>query len=264
MDSPHQKPQSHHHHYILPTRTALMVGGSLLLLTGVTVAMSHVHLGPLNMLAALAVASIKASLVAVFFMNLRYDKRENAVIFCTSFLFLAIFIVFTCSDLFFRGDVYVKGPLLAQAAGGPGKFKKPWVVTPELVSHGKELFGQQCVSCHGVEGKGDGPAAAALDPHPRNFHQTEGWQNGWKPSQIFYTLQHGARGAMSSYATLPAEGRWALAHFVASLNPQPKTDDTADLAQVGVDSVKGTAGGDEQKSIPIDVAIQILTEKQGT
>ena len=260
MDSQNQKP---HHHYILPNKTALLVGASLLALTGLTVAMSHVHLGRLNMLAALFVAALKASLVAVFFMNLRYDKRENAVIFATSFLFLAIFIVFTSSDLFFRGDVYVKGPLFAQAATGASKFKKPWIGTPELIAHGKELFGQQCVSCHGVEGNGDGPAASSLVPHPRNFHQTEGWQNGWKPSQIFYTLQHGARGAMSSFATLPAEDRWALAHFVAAWNPQPRQDTPADLARVGVDAVKGTAGSEEQKAIPIDVAMHLLVEKDG-
>jgi len=37
------------------------------------------------------------------------------MIFGTSFLFLAIFIVLTSTDLFFRGDVYVKGPLVAAA-----------------------------------------------------------------------------------------------------------------------------------------------------
>ncbi len=35
---------------------------------------------------------------------------------------------------------------------------------------GKELFVKtNCNSCHGMEGKGDGPVAAALDPKPRNF-----------------------------------------------------------------------------------------------
>jgi len=34
---------------------------------------------------------------------------------------------------------------------------------------GKALYAQQCVSCHGASGKGDGPAAVALNPKPRNL-----------------------------------------------------------------------------------------------
>lgn len=35
--------------------------------------------------------------------------------------------------------------------------------------NGKKLFTQFCASCHGTSGKGDGPAAAALNPKPRDF-----------------------------------------------------------------------------------------------
>lgn len=34
---------------------------------------------------------------------------------------------------------------------------------------GKTLFAQDCASCHGPAGKGDGPAAAALNPKPRDL-----------------------------------------------------------------------------------------------
>ena len=34
---------------------------------------------------------------------------------------------------------------------------------------GKETFNTTCASCHGMEGKGDGAAAAALDPKPRDL-----------------------------------------------------------------------------------------------
>ncbi|MCA9547013.1 MAG: c-type cytochrome, partial [Myxococcales bacterium] len=39
----------------------------------------------------------------------------------------------------------------------------------------KTLFTQRCVTCHGAEGKGDGPAGAALNPKPRTFSDAE-WQ----------------------------------------------------------------------------------------
>lgn len=260
MEHPNTK---QHHHYILPTKTAVTVGVCLLILTGITVGMSHIHLGRMNMLAALFVACVKASLVCAFFMNLKHDRRENTVIFLTSFLFLAIFIVLTGTDLFFRGDVNTRRgqPLLAAMTGGPARFKQPWISTPELVAHGKELFGQQCVTCHGADGKGDGPAAAALNPKPRNFHGTDGWVNGWKPSGIFKTLKEGTSRGMASFASLPAEDRWALAHFVAAWNPQPQKDEPADLAKVGIDPTKEGGGASEEATISVEAAIEILSEK---
>ena len=38
---------------------------------------------------------------------------------------------------------------------------------------GKKLYGQFCASCHGQSGKGDGPAAAALNPKPRDHTNKE-------------------------------------------------------------------------------------------
>ena len=41
------------------------------------------------------------------------------------------------------------------------------------VEEGKKLYGQYCASCHGQSGKGDGPAAAALNPKPRDHTDRE-------------------------------------------------------------------------------------------
>ena len=38
---------------------------------------------------------------------------------------------------------------------------------------GKKLYGQFCASCHGLSGKGDGAAAAALNPKPRDHTDKE-------------------------------------------------------------------------------------------
>ena len=42
---------------------------------------------------------------------------------------------------------------------------------PDL-AHGAQLFGSQCAACHGADGRGDGPAAAGLQPKPTDFHDT--------------------------------------------------------------------------------------------
>jgi caa(3)-type oxidase subunit IV len=252
----------HSHHYILPDKLAFKVIGALLFLTVVTVWTAGIDFGAANFPIAMAIATSKALLVALVFMNLRKDSRENGVIFFTSFFFLVIFIVLTSADIFFRGDVYVKGPLTA-AAGGKAKFKKPWNATPEILAHGKELFGQQCTSCHGDAGLGNGPAAGGLNPPPRNFASVTGWKNGRKPSQIYKTLKEGiAGGSMASFATLPAEDRWALSGYVASLSPEPQADTEQDLVAVGVDPTKDTMdGGSAAPTIPIQVAMRLMTEE---
>src|SRR4051812_46398683 len=181
-----------HHHHILPVSTAVAVGVALLILTAITVFVAQIDLGRLNFVVAMFVASVKATLVAAIFMNLKYDRRENTAIFISSFVFLAIFIVLTGTDLFFRGDVYVKGPIVAETKS---KIKDPWIATPQLVAKGKELFSVNCATCHGPEGMGNGPAAGALVPKPRNFHSTEGWKNGRKVTDIFLTLKTGVPGS---------------------------------------------------------------------
>jgi cytochrome c oxidase subunit 4 len=245
---------SHSHHHILPNKVLLGIGGSLLFLTLLTVAVAHIDLGRFNFLIAMAIATLKGTLVALFFMNLWYDDKANAVIFCTSFLFLTIFIVLTSTDIFFRGDVYVKGPLTAPET--KSHLKDPWISTPELVEHGHELFMQNCISCHGPEGKGNGPAASALNPPPRNFTSTEGWINGRRPTMIFKTLKEGVAGsAMASFATLPSDYRWALAQYVLTLNPtKPEKDSAADFAKAGVDP-NGSGVEKVEPTIPVELAM---------
>jgi mono/diheme cytochrome c family protein len=52
---------------------------------------------------------------------------------------------------------------LASAAGNKGAAKAA------LIEEGRLVFETNCAACHGPAGQGDGPAAAALDPKPRNL-----------------------------------------------------------------------------------------------
>src|SRR5271166_3642508 len=73
--------------------------GALICLTFITVKVSYYDFGSANILIALVVATMKASLVAAYFMHLRYDKLFNTLAFLAAFLFLAIFILLTYDDL---------------------------------------------------------------------------------------------------------------------------------------------------------------------
>ncbi len=51
----------------------------------------------------------------------------------------------------------------------PEELLRGAVSSGDPVTAGQMLFKSACVPCHGEAGKGDGPAAAALNPKPRNL-----------------------------------------------------------------------------------------------
>ncbi len=88
-------------------RTYAAVLAALLGLTVVTVAAAGVHFGSafINVVIALAIASAKASLVALYFMHLRHDKPINAVIFVVGLVMLGIFLMLSFLDTLTREPV---------------------------------------------------------------------------------------------------------------------------------------------------------------
>lgn len=100
--------------HIVPLWVYLTVGGGLFILTGITVGVSFIPLGGWNVVVALGIATLKASLVALFFMHLLYDKKIFMVVFLAALVFVGIFIIFTMFDTSRRDDIY-------QGAGRPIK-----------------------------------------------------------------------------------------------------------------------------------------------
>lgn len=110
----------------------------------------------------------------------------------------------------------VGGASLAWAAGA-----KPPKKTPALLDKGKAAYTTNCVPCHGEKGEGNGPAAVAINPKPRNFN-TDPFKQGDKPEQIFETLAKGVPGTtMVAFTALSEEDRWALSYYVQSMRPAP-------------------------------------------
>ncbi len=91
-------------------------------------------------------------------------------------------------------------------------------VDPEIAK-GEEIFLQNCSSCHGEKGAGDGAAAAALNPKPRNFKAPASeWKNGNTIAGITKTLNNGIKGSpMVAYKHLGDAGIATLAKYVEYL-----------------------------------------------
>ncbi|MEX0742273.1 MAG: cytochrome C oxidase subunit IV family protein [Phycisphaeraceae bacterium] len=99
----HSTSGEEHHHgryhpHVVPLPMLAGVFAALLALTVITVAVTLVDLGGLNLPVALLIAAVKASLVALYFMHLRWDSPFNAVALIAAFLFLALFLWFAIVD----------------------------------------------------------------------------------------------------------------------------------------------------------------------
>jgi len=88
--------------HLMPYRTLGLVLAALLVLTGVTVGVSYIDMGWLNVPVTLAIASAKVSLVLLFFMHLKYEGKAIKISFISTIVFLAIMISFTFWDVAFR------------------------------------------------------------------------------------------------------------------------------------------------------------------
>jgi high-affinity iron transporter len=87
---------------------------------------------------------------------------------------------------------------------------------PDL-RRGAALYAQQCAGCHGVEGRGDGPAAKGVDPAPANFHEAERMAQR-SVYGLYSTITLGVNGtSMAAFGHLSDSDRWALAFYVGTL-----------------------------------------------
>ncbi|MFQ5457732.1 MAG: c-type cytochrome [Myxococcota bacterium] len=80
---------------------------------------------------------------------------------------------------------------------------------------GKQVFSTYCVACHGPSGAGDGPAAAALDPKPRDLTTGE-FKYGSTDEDLFKFISTG-KGPMPPWDSLPEADRRAVIKYIRSL-----------------------------------------------
>ena len=99
-------------------------------------------------------------------------------------------------------------------APATAKSMKNPVSMAEGAKTGQSVFQENCAICHGKGGKGDGEAAAAMNPKPKSLVgrsvqvQTDG--------ELFWKITEG-REAMPSWKALSDKERWSLVDYIRSL-----------------------------------------------
>lgn len=109
----HQTNHAEHEPHALPLWLLIGVFLALMVLTGITVVaaddtvkrtvaaaanINEVDISRFSFIVAMLIATVKATIVALYFMHLRYDRPINALVFISSIGFLALFIVFVMVD----------------------------------------------------------------------------------------------------------------------------------------------------------------------
>ena len=116
---------SHDHHagggnqpivgHLVPISTLVWTTLALLVLTVVTVAVRYVDVGEFNIVIAIGIAVLKATLVALFFMHLWWDRPFNQIVFVACIAFVVLLIFLTVIDTKQNAPTLYKGnPSLVQ------------------------------------------------------------------------------------------------------------------------------------------------------
>lgn len=125
------------------------------------------------------------------------------------------------------------------SGGGPANEVPPTAVavTAELIARGRDTYQANCAPCHGPGGRGDGPAAATLNPTPRNHTDPE-VMSKLSDKRIAETVRMG--GIISGFPNMPASPHLrgdelaALVAYVRSLHrPEVASVDLEGVGQEG-------------------------------
>ncbi|MBM3144894.1 MAG: c-type cytochrome [Chloroflexi bacterium] len=121
----------------------------------------------------------------------------------------------------------------------------------EELSRGQKLYAEQCASCHGERGKGDGPDAGELSASPVDF--TDQAFMGYQSATDLYLSISGGMGEMHAFADLGEEDRWALTTFLRSLTfAVPEVDTVSEEGES--DATPGGAASPEGTPLPVGMS----------
>ena len=179
----------------------------------------------ITLITAFGIAVAKAALVVRNFMHLTLEPKFVFYIASTSVVLMGLFFFWVAPDVMkHEGHQWVN--VAAMAASGEARVVDdgPFIAQQE--------FENVCAPCHGMQGGGDGPAAAALEPKPATFASAEFWQTRDEAHIIRVITEGGA--AVGKSPLMPSFGAAygpeqieALAQHILTFRPEPAVEEVA-------------------------------------
>ena len=93
--------------HIATVKSYVGIFATLMVLTAITVAVAYVNLGQFNKVVALGIASVKATLVILYFLHVKYSSRLTKLVVIAGFYFLLVLLGLTMADYASRGWLQV-------------------------------------------------------------------------------------------------------------------------------------------------------------
>ncbi len=95
----------------------------------------------------------------------------------------------------------------------------PGLHSPESIGRGRDLYVQYCQTCHGADGRGDGPSAASLPTRPDDLSDIAP-PPYFPDGVVAYRIAHGVDAMPAYQAVLTQDQIWDLVNFIRSMHPQ--------------------------------------------
>ena len=92
----------HKSDHVVPIKTYAVICASLLVLTFLTYRIALVNLGPLNVVVAIVIACVKATLVVLFFMHAAYAPRRTRLVILAGIFWMLLLLGLTLADYLTR------------------------------------------------------------------------------------------------------------------------------------------------------------------
>lgn len=134
-------------------------------------------------------------------------------------VFGLLFLLFSGAPLYAGERPMAEPRVPTEKLAAARALTSPLPYSAETVEIGKAIYHGKggCANCHGVNGRGNGPAAMGLDPAPRDFHPHGFWRHRTE-GELFWVIKYGSTGtAMIGFdGQLTDEEIWAVIQYERS------------------------------------------------